>query len=144
MTHPALPSRNDCLSRLMIASPVMTLKNSQATVEQSRRHRLWHELIAKAMPKPRQIVASQRRPEIRLEAGNVRGCTEMTRLHFSFALIRFISGKLKWPSKSSKISDAVFVGTADPQSPRSGECTCRQSKSTSLGAICDGRRWYSF
>jgi hypothetical protein len=69
------------------SSPLITLKNSQATVKQSGR-RLCHEAVAKAMPKPRQIVARQRRPEMRLGAGNVRGCTEITRLHFSFALIR--------------------------------------------------------
>jgi hypothetical protein len=65
----------------------MTLKNSKAIVKQSGR-RLCHGAVAKAMPKPRQIVVGQRRREMRLAVGNVRGCTEMTRLHFSFALIR--------------------------------------------------------
>ena len=88
MIQPALPSRNDCLSRLMIASSFMTLKNWHATVEQSGRRRLFHGGIAKAMPKPRQIVVGQRRREMRFGAGYVRGWTEMTRLHFSIALIR--------------------------------------------------------
>jgi hypothetical protein len=47
------------------------------------------------MPKPQQIVVGQRRREMRLGAGNERGCTEMTRLHFSFALIRVYFGQIE-------------------------------------------------